>query len=98
MALLVSDKDAVTAAVFTTNKVKAAPVIWDQSVAEGAVARAVVINSGNANACTGKQGLLDAEKTAEIASELIETEKSKVYVCSTGVIGVPLDMTKISDE
>ncbi len=97
MALLVSDKDAVTAAVFTTNKVKAAPVIWDQSVAEGAVARAVVINSGNANACTGKQGLLDAEKTAEIASELIETEKSKVYVCSTGVIGVPLDMTKISD-
>ena len=97
MALLVSEKDAVTAAVFTTNKVKAAPVIWDQSVAESGVARAVVINSGNANACTGKQGLLDAEKTAEIASELIGTEKDKVYVCSTGVIGVPLDMTKISD-
>ena len=97
MALLVSEKDAVTAAVFTTNKVKAAPVIWDQSVAESGVARAVVINSGNANACTGKQGLLDAEKTAEIASELIGTEKDKVYVCSTGVIGVPLDMTKISN-
>ena len=95
MAMIISEKDAVTAATFTTNKVKAAPVLWDQGIAKAGKASAVVINSGNANACTGKQGLLDAEKTAEIAASLIGTEKSSVYVCSTGVIGVKLDMAKI---
>ena len=95
MAMIISEKEAVTAATFTTNKVKAAPVLWDQGIAKAGKASAVVINSGNANACTGKQGLLDAEKTAEIAASLIGTEKSSVYVCSTGVIGVKLDMAKI---
>lgn len=95
MAMVVSSCDAVTAAVFTTNKVKAAPVIWDQGVAKSGVAKAVVVNSGNANACTGKQGLQDAEDTASVAASLLGTEKGKVYVCSTGVIGVPLDMNKI---
>ena len=95
MAMIISEKEAVTAATFTTNKVKAAPVLWDQGIAKTGKASAVVINSGNANACTGKQGLLDAEKTAEIAASLIGTEKSSVYVCSTGVIGVKLDMAKI---
>ena len=59
------------------------------------MAKAVVVNSGNANACTGKKGLEDAEETAAYAASLLGTEKSKVYVCSTGVIGVPLDMEKI---
>ena len=95
MAFLLSSADAVTAGVFTTNKVKAAPVIWDQGVALSGIARAVVINSGNANACTGRQGLLDAEETAAAAAALAGTEKGKVYVCSTGVIGVPMDMDKI---
>ena len=95
MALVVSECDAATAAVFTTNTVKAAPVIWDQGIAKNAVAKAVVVNSGNANACTGKKGLEDAEETAAYAASLLGTEKSKVYVCSTGVIGVPLDMEKI---
>ena len=95
MAMIISEKEAVTAATFTTNKVKAAPVLWDQGIAKAGKASAVVINSGNANACTGKQGLLDAEKTAEIAASLIGTGKSSVYVCSTGVIGVKLDMEKI---
>ncbi|MBO8436948.1 MAG: bifunctional glutamate N-acetyltransferase/amino-acid acetyltransferase ArgJ [Spirochaetes bacterium] len=95
MALLVSEQEAVTAAVFTTNKVKAAPVIWDQGIARNGCAKAVVINSGNANACTGKQGLVDAEETAEEVAKLLSTEKSKVYVASTGVIGVPLDMPRI---
>ena len=56
MAMILSETDAVTAATFTTNKVKAAPVIWDQKIAEAGKARAVVVNSGNANACTGSQG------------------------------------------
>ena len=95
MALVVSSVDAETAAVFTTNVVKAAPVIWDQGIARSGVARAVVVNSGNANACTGKKGLEDAEETAAYVASLIKTEKGKVYVSSTGVIGVPLDMQKI---
>lgn len=95
MAVLISACDAQTAAVFTTNRVKAAPVIWDKGVAEHGIAKAVVVNSGNANACTGRQGLLDAEATAETAAALLGTDKGKVYVCSTGVIGVPLDMARI---
>ena len=97
MAMVVSASDAVTAGVYTTNKVKAAPVIWDQGITENGTAKAIVVNSGNANACTGQKGLLDAEETAEIAAKLIGTEKSKVYVSSTGVIGVPLDMPKIKN-
>ena len=95
MAAIVSACDAVTAATFTTNKVKAAPVIWDQGVLKGGVARAVIVNSGNANACTGEDGLRDAETTAGIAASLLGTEKGKVYVSSTGVIGVKLDMERI---
>ena len=95
MAMILSETDAVTAATFTTNKVKAAPVIWDQKIAEAGKARAVVVNSGNANACTGSQGLIDVEKTAEKAAALIGTAKSNIYVSSTGVIGVKLDMDKI---
>ena len=97
MAMIVSEKEADTAATFTTNKVKAAPVIWDQAVLLGGKAKAVVVNSGNANACTGKDGLLDAERTAETAASLLGTEKGKVYVSSTGVIGVKLDMEKIEN-
>ena len=69
MAMVVSECTAETAAVFTTNKVKAAPVIWDQGVKESGKAMAVVINSGNANACTGAQGLKDAEDTAAAAAD-----------------------------
>ena len=95
MALIVSEVPAVSAAAFTTNKVKAAPVIWDMKVLKGGTARAVVVNSGNANACTGGQGLKDAEETAAYAALLLSVPKEEVYVSSTGVIGVPLDMEKI---
>ena len=95
MALIVSDVPAVTAAAFTTNKVKAAPVIWDMEIRKGGVAQAVVVNSGNANACTGEQGLKDAEETAGYAASILGIDKSSVYVSSTGVIGVPLDMSRI---
>ncbi len=97
MAMVVSECTAETAAVFTTNKVKAAPVIWDQGVKKSGKAMAVVINSGNANACTGAQGLKDAEDTAAAAALLLGINKNLVYVSSTGVIGVPLDMVKIKN-
>ena len=95
MALIVSDVPAVTAAAFTTNKVKAAPVLWDISVLAGGEAQAVVVNSGNANACTGVKGLEDAKETAGYAASKLGLGQDKVYVSSTGVIGVPLDMAKI---
>lgn len=95
MALIVSDVPAVTAAAFTTNKVKAAPVLWDISVLAGGEAQAVVVNSGNANACTGVKGLEDAKETAGYAASKLGLGQDKVYVSSTGVIGVSLDMAKI---
>ena len=95
MALLVSTVPAASAAAFTTNKVKAAPVLWDMDILKGGKAQAVVINSGNANACTGEKGLEDAEETAAYAAGKLGLEKDMVYVSSTGVIGVPLDMAAI---
>ena len=95
MALLVSAVPAASAAAFTTNKVKAAPVLWDMDILKGGKAQAVVINSGNANACTGEKGLEDAEETAAYAAGKLGLEKDMVYVSSTGVIGVPLDMAAI---
>lgn len=95
MALIVSDVPCVTAAAFTTNSVKAAPVLWDMKVRDKGVAQAVVVNSGNANACTGEQGLKDSAATAAAAASLAGCQADEVYVASTGVIGVPLDMDKV---
>ena len=95
MAMIVSDTDAAAAGTYTTNRVKAAPVIWDMKVTAAGKARAIVVNSGNANACTGAQGMKDAEEMAAYAAGLLSTEKELVLVASTGVIGVNLDMEKI---
>ena len=95
MAMIVSDTDAAAAGTYTTNRVKAAPVIWDMKVTAAGKARAIVVNSGNANACTGEQGMKDAEEMAAYAAGLLSTEKELVLVASTGVIGVNLDMEKI---
>ena len=95
MAMIVSECEAVAAGTYTTNKVKAAPVLWDMKLTGQGKARAVVVNSGNANACTGEQGLKDAEEMASYAAGLLSTEKELVLVASTGVIGVNLDMAKI---
>ena len=84
------------AAVFTTNKVVAAPVIWSRQVINGGIARAVVLNSGGANACTGPQGFADTHKTAELAGELLSISAGEVVVCSTGLIGELLPMQKIT--
>lgn len=102
LALIASETDCVAAAVFTQNKVKAAPVIYDQRLmAEGHKLRAVVINSGCANACTGEQGLRDCEEMAKLTADALSTGTTaavaphQVFVMSTGVIGVPLPMDKL---
>ena len=83
------------AAVFTSNKVVAAPVIWSRQVAKGQIVRAVVLNSGGANACTGPQGFADTHKTAEHVAQLLNVSSGEVIVCSTGLIGELLPMPKI---
>lgn len=84
------------AAVFTSNKVVAAPVIWSREVAKGEIVRAAVLNSGGANACTGPQGFLDTHVTAELIGELLSVSAAEVIVCSTGMIGELLPMEKIT--
>ena len=83
------------AAVFTSNKVVAAPVIWSRQVAKGGIVRAAVLNSGGANACTGPQGFADTHKTAEHVGSLLDVSAGEVIVCSTGLIGEFLPMDKI---
>ncbi|WP_029422479.1 bifunctional glutamate N-acetyltransferase/amino-acid acetyltransferase ArgJ [Alicyclobacillus macrosporangiidus] len=93
LAVLVSDAPAAVAAAFTTNRVKAAPVLWSQRVvARKAPVRAVVVNSGNANACTGDRGLEDAIRMGEATAQALGVQTEEVLVASTGVIGVPLPM------
>lgn len=84
-------------AVFTSNKVVAAPVIWSKQVAKGQIVRAVVLNSGGANACTGPQGFADTHATAELVGQLLDVSSGEVVVCSTGLIGELLPMTKIEN-
>jgi glutamate N-acetyltransferase/amino-acid N-acetyltransferase len=95
LALLVSEVPASAAGVFTTNKVKAAPVKYTQRAIAPGRAQAIVVNSGNANACTGKPGLADAAEMARIAGEALGLDAELVLVASTGVIGVPLPMDAI---
>jgi glutamate N-acetyltransferase/amino-acid N-acetyltransferase len=83
------------AAVFTSNKVKAAPVIWTQEVIKNKNLKAVVLNSGGANACTGPDGFADTHKTAEHVAKLLSIGAIEVGVCSTGLIGNRLDMPKL---
>lgn len=95
LALLWSDHTATAAGVFTLNLVRAAPVlICEQNVANGH-ARAVVINSGNANACTGAQGLADAREMVTTTARELDLEFDEVLVASTGVIGQALPMDKV---
>jgi glutamate N-acetyltransferase/amino-acid N-acetyltransferase len=83
------------AAVYTTNQVVAAPVIWSREVTKGQIVRAAILNSGGANACTGPEGFLDTHKTAEKIGELLEISSGEVVVCSTGLIGERLPLEKI---
>jgi len=97
LALVVNDgPDHHAAAVFTTNRVEAAPVTWSRQVVVDGRADAVVLNSGGANACTGAQGFLDTHRTAEQVAEVLGLSAGDVVVCSTGLIGELLPMDKIS--
>jgi glutamate N-acetyltransferase/amino-acid N-acetyltransferase len=97
LALLVSDRPAAAAAVFTTNLAQAAPVVVsrDHLRRSGGLARAIVVNSGCANACTGKAGLEVARDMATATARLVGCPDEQVLVSSTGVIGVALDVDKI---
>ncbi|MFI0796142.1 bifunctional glutamate N-acetyltransferase/amino-acid acetyltransferase ArgJ [Micromonospora rubida] len=103
VALVVNDgPDAGVAGVFTANRVKAAPVLWTQQVVRGGVARAVVLNSGGANACTGPAGFQDTHATAEHTAAALTSSSPRlrlgaadVAVCSTGLIGERLPMSKL---
>jgi glutamate N-acetyltransferase/amino-acid N-acetyltransferase len=99
LALIVSDGPASAAAVFTTNKAQAAPVLVAKArlQASGGRARAIVINSGCANACTGPDGLRTAEIMADAAARAANAAASEVLVASTGVIGVALDRQLVTD-
>ncbi|MDR5694679.1 MAG: bifunctional glutamate N-acetyltransferase/amino-acid acetyltransferase ArgJ [Armatimonadota bacterium] len=94
LALVYSTSLAAAAGVFTRNQVKAAPVQLSRQRVPG-YAQAIVINSGNANACTGLQGLADAEEMARLVAESLGISPEHVLVASTGVIGVPLPMERI---
>lgn len=95
LALIYSEAEANIAGTFTTNKVKAAPVRLDIRKIKSGRGQAIVINSGNANACTGKRGMQDAINIANHIAHSLKIKPSLVYVCSTGVIGVSLPMEKI---
>lgn len=94
LMVLLSERPSTAAGVFTTNRVKAAPLVLTQARLQGPV-RALVCNAGNANACTGPQGMADAIATAARAAELLGVPEESVLVASTGVIGVPLPMDRL---
>jgi glutamate N-acetyltransferase/amino-acid N-acetyltransferase len=95
LMLIYSQVPAVAAGTFTTNLVKAAPVLVDIQQMSSGITQAFIANSGNANACTGKQGLADAWQMAKLTAKELDIPVSSVLVASTGVIGQPLKMDKI---
>ena len=95
LALIASDVPAAVAGMFTTNQVCAAPVKLSAQRAAKRFAQAIVVNSGNANACTGRQGIRDAKRTAEMAAAALKLQASDLLVCSTGRIGVPMPMKNV---
>ena len=95
IALIYSKTEANVAGAFTTNRVKAAPVKLDIEKTKSGKGQAIIVNSGNANACTGRKGMEDAAETASLTAKNLKIKSSLVYVCSTGVIGTPMPMERI---
>lgn len=95
LALLYSEVPSAVAGVFTTNRVKAAPVLLSMERVRSGSARAVLINSGSANACTGKQGLADIRRLSKFITSSLKVREESVLFASTGVIGKPLPMSLI---
>lgn len=98
LGLIYSETPAVTAGVFTTNQVKAAPVLLDIKRLKQGRAQAILVNSGCANACTGKQGMENAEKTSSLVAAALDVSEELVQVSSTGVIGQQLNMVAFTDN
>jgi glutamate N-acetyltransferase / amino-acid N-acetyltransferase len=98
LAMIYSEHESVMAGMFTTNSVKAAPVRLDMKLIGKGTGRAVIVNSGNANACTGAQGMKDAVEMGKLAAKVKGIKADEVYVCSTGVIGTPLPMGRIRPQ
>ncbi|MDA8105596.1 MAG: bifunctional glutamate N-acetyltransferase/amino-acid acetyltransferase ArgJ [Nitrospiraceae bacterium] len=96
IALIVSEVESNIAGTFTKNAVKAAPVRLCMRNIKSGKGRVIIVNSGNANACTGKRGMQDAEKIAADVSRRLDIKPSLAYICSTGVIGTPLPMERIT--
>src|SRR5262245_25708175 len=96
VALVISDRPAAAAGVYTQNLVFAAPVAYDRARTPGEGFRAVVINSGNANACTGDRGLRDTEEMAKLAAAVAGAKADNALVLSTGIIGEFLPLEKIA--
>lgn len=97
IGLILADQPCTAAAAFTKNIVKAAPVLIGRKRLKSGITQAVLVNSGNANACTGEQGLRDAEATSAALARALGIRKGLVVPSSTGVIGVPLPVKKIVD-
>ncbi len=95
LALIYSEVPATAAAVFTTSAVKAAPVLVSSEHIAGGFAQALIVNSGNANACTGEPGMTVARETSHLVAGALGIDTTAVQVCSTGVIGVQMPMERI---
>ncbi|MCZ6620662.1 MAG: bifunctional ornithine acetyltransferase/N-acetylglutamate synthase, partial [Deltaproteobacteria bacterium] len=95
LALIFSDRPATAAAIFTTNRVKAAPVLVGMKRIRRGMVQAIVINSGNANACTGSKGVQDAEAMCRQVAFRLGVDPKLVFPSSTGLIGMPLPMSKV---
>ncbi|MDA8563157.1 bifunctional glutamate N-acetyltransferase/amino-acid acetyltransferase ArgJ [Mariniblastus sp.] len=95
LALIVTDRDAIAAGVYTTNIVHASSIDWNRDITPTDQFRGLVINSGNANACTGQEGEANNQAMAEMTARLLEAQSNQVCVFSTGVIGHQLPMKKI---
>jgi len=95
LGLLYTDVPAHVAGMFTTNRIQAAPVLLDRLRIRSGRCRSIIVNSGNANCCTGKKGLEDAEAMARFAALILGVDEEQVLVASTGVIGEPLPIQKI---
>ncbi len=94
LGLIICEKPAAAAAVFTRNRVRAAPVILGQEIIQKGACQAVLVNSGNANCFTGEQGIADAEHCSQMVADTFGIPRELVMVSSTGVIGAPLPMEK----
>src|SRR3989338_9720034 len=96
LGIILSERPAQAAAMFTTNQIVAAPIVLSREAIKRGEMRAVVVNSGNANACTGERGYENARTMAEVAASSLGISPDEVFVASTGIIGEQLPMEKIA--